>query len=88
MKMANYRRTVEAVSGPTPVQYRVTHRVIRTAVRPAHGDSHLGHVLPDGPADRGGLRYRINSAALRVVHRDDGEAEDYGVYLNPVEEMA
>ena len=62
--------------------------MIRTEVRSKHGDSHLGHVFPDGPPDRGGLRYCINSASLRFVHRDDMEAEGYGDYLDQVEDIA
>ena len=58
-----------------------THGMSRTEVRSTFGDSHLGHVFPDGPADRGGLRYCINSASLRFIHRDDMEAEGYGTYL-------
>jgi len=61
--------------------------MVRTEVRSKHGDSHLGHVFPDGPPDRGGLRYCINSASLRFVHRDDMEAEGYGEYLNQVENV-
>ena len=49
----------------------ISHGMIRTEVRSKHGDSHLGHVFPDGPRDRGGLRYCINSTSLRFVHRDD-----------------
>jgi peptide-methionine (R)-S-oxide reductase len=65
----------------------VSHGMIRTEVRSTHGDSHLGHVFPDGPIDRGGLRYCINSASLRFVHRDAMEAEGYGAYLPQVEEV-
>lgn len=60
--------------------------MLRTEVRSTHGDSHLGHVFPDGPRDRGGLRYCINSASLRFVHRDDMQAQGYGDYLDQVRE--
>lgn len=61
--------------------------MVRTEVRSRDGDSHLGHVFPDGPQDRGGLRYCINSASLRFIHRDDMEAEGYGAYLDQVEDV-
>ena len=63
-----------------------THGMVRMEVRSTHGDSHLGHVFPDGPADMGGLRYCINSASLRFIAKEDMEAEGYGAYLTQVED--
>src|SRR5215470_11291315 len=64
-----------------------SHGMIRTEVRSKHGDSHLGHVFEDGPVDRGGLRYCINSASLRFIPREEMEAQGYGDYLNQVEDV-
>ena len=64
-----------------------SHGMIRTEVRSKHGDSHLGHVFPDGPRDRGGLRYCINSASLRFIPREEMEAEGYGALINQVEDI-
>jgi peptide-methionine (R)-S-oxide reductase len=57
-----------------------SHGMIRTEVRSAHGNSHLGHLFPDGPADAGGMRYCINSASLRFIAAKDLETEGYGRY--------
>ena len=75
---------------PANVQelHDASHGMVRTEVRSAHGDSHLGHVFTDGPRDRGGLRYCINSASLRFVPRERMEAEGYAAYLDQVEERA
>ena len=57
-----------------------SHGMSRTEVRSTHGDSHLGHLFPDGPKEAGGLRYCINSASLRFIPLADLESEGYGSY--------
>mgnify|MGYP000279166245 FL=1 len=64
-----------------------THGMVRTEVRPTHGDSHLGHVFPDGPTEHGGLRYCINSASLRFIPLDEMSNKGYEAYIDQVEDI-
>lgn len=67
--------------GNVTEKFDLTHNMRRVEVRSKHGDSHLGHVFEDGPKDKGGLRYCINSAALKFIPVDELEKEGYGEYL-------
>ena len=59
----------------------LSHGMMRTEVRSKEADSHLGHVFTDGPKDKGGLRYCINSASLRFIPYETLEDEGYGLYI-------
>lgn len=59
----------------------LSHGMRRTEVKSSIGASHLGHVFNDGPADKGGMRYCMNSAALRFIPLDRMESEGYGAYI-------
>ena len=74
--------TVPLEPGNVIEKHDSSHGMQRTEVRSAHADSHLGHVFNDGPSDAGGLRYCLNSAALRFIPLGDLEAEGYGAYRN------
>jgi peptide methionine sulfoxide reductase msrA/msrB len=63
-----------------------SHGMNRVEIRSQLGDAHLGHVFEDGPKDKGGLRYCINSASLRFIPKEKMEKEGYGIYIPLLEQ--
>lgn len=64
----------------------LSHGMVRTEIRSRYGNAHLGHVFDDGPADRGGLRYCINSASLRFIPLERMKQEGYAKYMPLVDD--
>ncbi len=75
----SFAKSIDPASVKTKSDF--SHSMIREEVRSRTGDIHLGHVFDDGPKDRGGLRYCINSAALRFIPKSRMDEEGYGRYL-------
>lgn len=74
-------------SGVVTEHIDTSYNMHRIEVRSRHADSHLGHVFPDGPRDRGGKRYCINGASLRFVPLDDMDAQGYGRWIEAVQQQ-
>lgn len=74
----SFTRPIPSVALTENTDYKIGYA--RTEVRSMGADSHLGHVFPDGPREHGGLRYCINSAALRFVPVSELDAQGYGEF--------